>query len=100
MSQTTSEGAVFAKKGGNKNQGGDKNIYDKITDKKNFKCDKEGNPASHCAEGNKKYGKEKKSDDNKFRASLSRKSSKYDIGKIKNKMRKTFTTLEANIDKL
>ena len=68
--------------------------------KKCFKCDKEGHPAYHCPEGNKKDCKKKKSDGNKSRASRYRKSSKSDIGKLKREMKKTFTTLEANINEL
>ena len=77
MSQPTSEGAAFAQNGGNKDQGGDKNIYDKSTGrpKKCLRFDKEGHPASHCPEGNKKYGKKNKSDDDKSRAIWSRKLS-------------------------
>ena len=40
------------------------------------------------------------SNENKSRASISGKSIKYDIGRLKIQMKKTFTTLEANIDKL
>ena len=35
--------------------------------KKCFGCGKEGNTASYCPEGNKKDGKKRKNDDNKFR---------------------------------
>ena len=68
-----------------------------------FKSDKEGDPASHFPESNNKDVKKKehkRSDNDKSRASISSKSSKSDISKIKRKMKKTFTTMEANIDEL
>ena len=68
MSQPTSEGTAFSHKGGNKDQGGENNTYDKkYWKKKYFKCDKVGHPVSHCPEGNKKDEKKKKIDDNKSR---------------------------------
>ena len=53
-------------------QSGDNKPYDKKYWKtKNFNCDKEGHPSSHCLEGNKKDGKKKehKRSDNNSKAS-------------------------------
>ena len=75
VSQLTSEGAEFSQKGGNKYQCRYKKTYDKNyrKTKKRFKCDKEGHPASHYPEGNKKDGKKKRSNFNKSRDSQSSK---------------------------
>ena len=102
MSQPTSEGAAFSQKGVNKDQGRDKNTCDKKywKAKKCFECDKEGHPEYHYPEGNNKYTKKNKSDDDKSRASRSIKSSKSDIAKLKSQIKKTFTTLESKIDEL
>ena len=59
-----------------------------------------GHRASNFPEENKKYDKKEKIYDDKYRASRSRKSRRYDIGNLKGQIKKTFTTLEANIDKL
>ena len=55
---------------------------------------------SDFPEGNNKDGKKNKSDDDNSRASQLRESSKYNMGKLKRKMKNTFTILEANIDEL
>ena len=101
MNQPTYEGAAFSQKSGNNYQCGDKKTYDKnYWETKKNKGDKEVHPDSYCPEVNKKDTKKNKSDDDMSRASQSRKPSKSDIVKLKRKMKKTFTTLEANIDEL
>ena len=105
MSQPTSERAAISQKGGNRDQGIYKKTYDKKYRKTKicFKCGKEGPPASHCKEVNKKDGQKKehgKSDDKKSRSNQSSKSSKSDISRLKIQMKNNFTTMEANIDEL
>ena len=60
-------------------------------------------PESHFTEGNNKDSKKKehrRGNDDMSRYGKSSKSSKYDISRIKMRMKKTFTALEENIDEI
>ena len=74
-----------------------------MEEKKCFKCGKEGQLESHFPKVKKKDGSKKehrRSNNNNSRASQSSKSIKSEISRLKRLKNNTFTTTEANIDKL
>ena len=87
VSQHTSEGSPFSKKGRNKYQGGDNKTYDNITGRQKNASGVERKVAQRLIvqKAILKTGKKdiKRSDANKFRASRYIKSSKSDIVRLK-----------------